>query len=134
MKNGAVVLLSGGLDSTVNFYAALKEANAYESLAQKTNNPKYWDLYDKKIQEAEKLESESYERRKELAKIKTVDIPDELNFHVVDAKGKTPQELSKDGDIDSWLQKQLDDAKKAKKAGVKPEGKPEGKSEAKTVS
>ena len=27
MKSGAIVLLSGGLDSTVNFYAALKESN-----------------------------------------------------------------------------------------------------------
>ena len=27
MKNGAVVLLSGGLDSTVNLYAAVKESN-----------------------------------------------------------------------------------------------------------
>ena len=32
MKSGAVVLLSGGLDSTVNFYAALKECNVKMAL------------------------------------------------------------------------------------------------------
>jgi len=32
MKSGAVVLLSGGLDSTVNFYATLKEANVKMAL------------------------------------------------------------------------------------------------------
>jgi len=32
MKSGAIVLLSGGLDSTVNFYATLKEANVKAAL------------------------------------------------------------------------------------------------------
>jgi 7-cyano-7-deazaguanine synthase len=32
MKSGAIVLLSGGLDSTVNFYATLKEANVKMAL------------------------------------------------------------------------------------------------------
>jgi hypothetical protein len=37
---------------------------------------------------------------------------------VIDAGGKTPQELSTNADIDSWLNSQLKKAKKSGKQGV----------------
>jgi hypothetical protein len=97
---------------------AYKEADELEKIAKKTNKESDWDKYDKKIEEAEKLADyeKTFERRKK-ANVKEVKIEGDL--YEVDAKGKSPQELSKEGDIDSWLDEQIQEAKKLGKDGVK---------------
>ena len=105
--------------------AALKEAEKLEKIAQKTNKKSDWEKHDAKLAEAEKLDQSgaSYERRQKMATIHTADIPDDANLLIVDAKGKTPWELSAEsskGDtIDSWLDKHITKAQKLGKAGVK---------------
>jgi len=76
-----------------------------------------WDAYDEHLRKAEELDTydKSLERRKEVS-IKEVVLSGD--FMEVDAGGKTPQELSEDENIDSWLSDQLKQAKRLKKDGV----------------
>ena len=97
----------------------LKEAERLERIAQRSNKQADWDKYDEAVREAEALEASSYDRRVANAKLLQVDIPDETKFLEVDAKGKTPAQLSAEGDIDSWLQQQLRNARRQNKEGVK---------------
>lgn len=99
---------------------AMAEADALERIAQRTGRAEDWAKVDAKTLEAETLAgyAETFQRRQGAAVLKT-DIPDNLNWHEVDAKGLSPQELSRDGDIDSWLMQQINKAKKAGKDGVK---------------
>ena len=96
----------------------LEEADKLEQIAQRTNKQQDWDKYDAVLEEAEKLEAGAYDRRIAKAQVMEVDIPDATDLFVVDAKGKTPQELSAAGDIDSWLKNQLAMARKKGKQGV----------------
>lgn len=97
----------------------LKEADRLEKIAQRSNKKEDWDNYDAALRQAEELESGSYDRRVTNARLLKVDIPDETSFLEVDAKGKTPAQLSAQGDIDSWLKVQLQKAKRENKQGVK---------------
>ena len=99
--------------------AKLREAEKLEKIAQRTGKQSDWERYDNALLEAESLEQTSYERREQLAKLLEVDIPDDTDFMVLDAKGMTPAQLSKNQDIDSWLNSQLKNAKREGKAGVK---------------
>lgn len=97
----------------------LKEAERLERIAQRSNKQADWDKYDEALREAEALEASSFDRRVANAKLLQVDIPDETKFLEIDAKGKTPAQLSAEGDIDSWLQQQLRNARRQNKEGVK---------------
>lgn len=99
--------------------AKLLEAEKLEKIAQRTGKQSDWEKYDNALLEAENLEKTAYDRRSQLAKLLEVDIPDDTDFMVLDAKGMTPAQLSKNEDIDSWLNKQLKAAKRQGKAGVK---------------
>jgi hypothetical protein len=96
----------------------LEEADKLEQIAQRTNKQQDWDKHYAVLEEAEKLEAGAYDRRIAKAQVMEVDIPDATDLFVVDAKGKTPQELSAAGDIDSWLKNQLAMARKKGKQGV----------------
>lgn len=96
----------------------LEEADKLERIAQRTNKQQDWDKHYAALEEAEKLEAGAYDRRIAKAQVMEVDIPDATDLFVVDAKGKTPQELSAAGDIDSWLKNQLAMARKKGKQGV----------------
>lgn len=96
----------------------LEEADKLEQIAQRTNKQQDWDKHYAALEEAEKLEAGAYDRRIAKAQVMEVDIPDATDLFVVDAKGKTPQELSAAGDIDSWLKNQLAIARKKGKQGV----------------
>ena len=96
----------------------LEEADALEKIAQRTGKDADWQRHYNALEEAEKLDAGAYERRMQNARLMEVDIPDETQLMVVDAKGKTPQELSASGDMDSWLKSQLNKAKKLGKQGV----------------
>lgn len=93
------------------------EADRVEKIAQKSGKESDWLKYDKITQELEKLDTydANFERRK-LANVK--EVVAKGDFYKVDAKGKTPQELSSDGDIDSWLNVQVEKAKKLGKDGI----------------
>lgn len=97
----------------------LKEAEQVMKLAQKTGEEKYWDLYNDLIIKSEDLSTyeNTYQRRQEMANVKEAYVKGD--FLEVDAKGKTPQELSSDEDIDSWLNQKVQQAKKEGKAGLK---------------
>ena len=97
--------------------AALAEAEKAEKVAQRSGLDSDWKKYDEFIAKSEELAAydATFERRK-LANIKEAFVDGE--FLEVDAEGKTPQELSDEGDIDSWLQAQLDEAKAQGKDGV----------------
>ena len=97
---------------------ALDEADKLEKIAQKSGKEIDWKKYDTKVAEYEELATyeNSFNRRKE-ASVKEATIKGDL--YEVDAKGKSPQELSKEGDIDSWLNEQIDKAKKLGKDGLK---------------
>lgn len=97
---------------------AMAEADVLEKIAQRSGKQSDWAKHDAKVVEMEELASydNSFERRKQ-ANVKDVVINGDL--YEVDAKGKTPMELSKEGDIDSWLNDQLEKAKKLGKDGVK---------------
>ena len=97
----------------------LKEAERLERIAQRSNKQADWDKYDDALRQAEALEASSYDRRAANAKLLQVDIPDETKFLEIDAEGKTPAQLSAEGDIDSWLQQQLRTAQRQNKEGVK---------------
>lgn len=99
--------------------AKLREAEKLEKIAQRTGKQSDWEKYDNALLEAEGLEQTSYERRAQSARLLEVDIPDDTDFMVLDAKGMTPAQLSKNQDIDSWLNSQLKNAKRQGKAGVK---------------
>jgi hypothetical protein len=96
----------------------LEEADKLERIAQRTNKQQDWDKHYAALEKAEKLEAGAYDRRIAKAQVMEVDIPDATDLFVVDAKGKTPQELSAAGDIDSWLKNQLAMARKKGKQGV----------------
>jgi len=93
------------------------DAEKAETIAKKSGLTKDWEKYDDIVKEYEDLSSydKTFERRK-LANVKEATV--EGDFYKVDAKGKTPQELSSEGDIDSWLNQQLEKAKSMGKDGV----------------
>jgi hypothetical protein len=74
--------------------------------------------YYRLVREAGDLEKNAFERRVANARLMEVDIPDNTKMMVIDAKGKTPFELSMNEDTDSWLKMQLDRAKRLGKQGV----------------
>jgi len=77
--------------------------------------------YYKMAQEAADIaadEKSAWERRAANSRLLEVDIPDDTKMLVIDAKGKTPFELSMNEDTDSWLKAQLERAKRLKKQGV----------------
>jgi hypothetical protein len=76
------------------------------------------DEYYRLVREAGELEENAYARREANARLLEVDIPDNTNMLVIDAKGKTPFELSMNKDTDSWLKTQLDRAKRSGKQGI----------------
>jgi hypothetical protein len=96
----------------------LKEADALEKIAQRSGKESDWQRHYDALEQAEKLETGAYERRMQNARLLEVDIPDESDLMVIDAGGRTPQELSARGDMDSWLSSQLKKAKKSGKQGV----------------
>ncbi len=82
--------------------------------AQKSGD---WGDYDKLVVKQEALaNSDEMFKRRSNANVKEATVNGDL--YEVDAKGKTPQELSKDGSIDSWLNQQLDKARQLGKDGV----------------
>jgi len=96
----------------------LKQADEAEKLAQKTGKESDWAKYDKLIEESEKLaEYDATFKRREMANVKEAYVKGE--FLEIDAKGKTPQELSTDDNIDSWLNSKIKEAIKKNKAGLK---------------
>jgi len=105
---------------------ALEKASALEKKAQmlqaqgKTKEAnKLFDEADKFVVQAEELDKydATFERRK-LADVKEVVLKEGLKLQEIDAKGKTPQELSADDDIDSWLNSKILEAKKSGKDGL----------------
>lgn len=97
---------------------ALEDANKLEKIAQKSGKSSDWDAYDKAMIKAEELDTyDAQFNRRQFANVKEATIKGD--FYEVDAKGKTPQELSKDDNIDSWLNEQISIAKKQGKDGVK---------------
>jgi hypothetical protein len=97
----------------------LKQAEEAEKIAQKTGKESDWEKYDKLVEESEKLAEydATFERRQKKAKVKEAYVKG--NFLEIDAEGKTPQELSSDSDIDSWLNSKIKEAIKKNKAGLK---------------
>ncbi len=76
-----------------------------------------WDEYDRLLQIAEDMDSsDGRATLRENAQVMGVYLSGD--FLEVDAEGKTPQELSEDNDVDSWLSDQLDRAKRLGKDGV----------------
>jgi hypothetical protein len=93
------------------------EIDAAEKIAQKSGSQSDWSKYDNLISKQEDLASyEKTFQRRSLANVKEARLRGD--FYTVDAQGKTPQELSADGNIDSWLNSQLDKAKRMGKDGV----------------
>jgi hypothetical protein len=97
---------------------ALDEADALEKIAKRSGKNADWQKYDAKIAEMEDLAKyDNTFKRREQANVKEVVIDGDL--YEIDAKGKSPQELSSDENIDSWLDEQLQEAKRLGKDGVK---------------
>jgi hypothetical protein len=96
----------------------LKEADALERVARRSGKESDWQKHYDALEEAEKLEAGGYERKMQNARLLEVDIPDKSDLMIIDAAGKTPQELSANADIDSWLSAQLKKAKQSGKQGV----------------
>lgn len=95
----------------------LDEADQVEKIAKKTGKNSDWDKHNDLLRQAEDLDSyESTFSRRKNANVKQVKLNGD--FYTIDAKGKTPQELSDEGDIDSWLNQKLLEAKKMGKDGV----------------
>ena len=96
----------------------LEQQKVLEKIAQKSGSNSDWAKVDKLTQEIDDLGGyeATYQRRIDNANVKEAVVNGD--FMVVDAKGKTPQEMSKDGDIDSWLNTQLEKGKKMGKDGV----------------
>lgn len=88
--------------------APVKEAMRKADEAEARND---WDAYDEHLAEAERLEGETFELRKN-AKVLNTYLKIESPL-VVDAEGMTPQDLSdNDNDnVDSWLSNQIQAAK-----------------------
>lgn len=97
----------------------LKEADEVEKLAKKTNDPKLWEKYDELVIKAEELSdyNATYERRIKDAKV--IDSYVEGKFLEVDAQNKTPQDLSSDSNIDSWLNSKVKEAVEGGYDGLK---------------
>jgi len=95
----------------------MEAANKQEKIAQKTGKKEDWDKHDELMRQAEEADNADnrFERRKN-ANVKEAVLHGD--FLTVDAEGKTPQELSKDNDIDSWLNEQIKIAKKQGKDGI----------------
>jgi hypothetical protein len=99
---------------------ALDEANRLEKIAQKSGKQSDWAKHDEMVVESERLaEYENTFNRRKGANVMDVTLPKDLKIKVLDAKGKSPQELSSEGDIDSWLDLQVTQAKKAGYDGLK---------------
>lgn len=100
----------------------IKEVEKIEKMLEAIDDPKQKremsNEYYRLVREAGELEKNSFERRVANARLFEVDIPDETKMLVIDAKGKTPYELSMNEDTDSWLKMQLERARKLKKQGV----------------
>lgn len=94
-----------------------RQADELDKIARKSGKESDWAKYDKVIEEMEKLDTyDANFKRRELANVKEAVL--DGDFYKVDAKGKSPQELSADGDIDSWLSLQVKKAKELKKDGL----------------
>lgn len=96
----------------------LEQQKTLERIAQKSGKESDWAKVDeitKQVEELDKYEA-TYQRRLANANVKEAVV--DGDFMKVDAKGKSPQELSAEGDIDSWLNEQLDKARKLGKDGV----------------
>lgn len=95
----------------------MREADELEKIAQKSGLEKDWLKHDELVRKIDDMGGydETFARRSNANVKESVVTGD---FYKVDAKGKTPQELSSEGDIDSWLNEQLDIAKKQNKDGV----------------
>lgn len=102
-------------DGPIN--ALKKQQEEAEKLAQKTNKPEDFDKVDEFTEQIENLDSSAVraENRKK-ANVKEAIL--DGDFLRVDAGGKTPQELSEDNNIDSWLASTLEKARKQGKDGV----------------
>lgn len=96
-----------------------EEAEKLEKIAQRSGKESDWKKYDALVAEAEKLAEydATYQRRLDLANVKEAYVKGD--FLEVDAKGKTPQELSSDENIDSWLNSKVKEAQAQGKAGLK---------------
>jgi hypothetical protein len=96
----------------------MRQHAALEKIAQKSGKNSDWLKVDNLTQKIDDLGGyeATYDRRVN-AKVKDVSIKGD--FLEVDAKGKTPQELGQNGDIDSWLNQQLEKARKLNKIGLK---------------
>ena len=96
----------------------LEKQKTLEKIAQKSGKESDWVKVDditKQVEELDKYDA-TYQRRLANANVKEVIV--DGDFMKVDAKGKSPRELSAEGDIDSWLNEQLDKARKLGKDGV----------------
>lgn len=95
------------------------EAEKLEKIAQKSGKDSDWKKYEDLIMEAEDLASydKTYQRRLDNATV--LEAYTDADFLEIDAKGKTPQELSTDEDIDSWLNSKVKEAKNKSKDGLK---------------
>lgn len=94
-----------------------RQADELDKIARKSGKESDWEKYDKVVEEMEKLDTyDANFKRRELANVKEAVL--DGDFYKVDAKGKSPQELSADGDIDSWLSLQVKKAKDLKKDGL----------------
>lgn len=95
----------------------LEQHKVLEKVAQKSGKNSDWAKVDALTQKIDDLGGydATYNRRAN-ASVKDAVIKGDLLK--VDAKGKSPQELSADGNIDSWLNQQLEKAKKLGKDGV----------------
>ena len=111
-KAYAVYAAENGVINTV-----MAQAKKAETKAQKTKKNSDWDIYDALLGKAEELDKydATHDRRKS-ANVKEFTIKGD--FLEVDAENKTPQELSDEGDIDSWLYEQLREARRTGKDGV----------------
>jgi len=98
---------------------AIKEAGDIEKIAQRSGKKSDWVKYDKAVKKYEDLATydNTYKRRQDLANVKEAYVKGD--FLEIDAKGKTPQELSTDANIDSWLNNKVKEAQKSGKAGLK---------------
>jgi len=77
-----------------------------------------WAEYDRLLSEAEGLDTQAAQSElRKNAKVLPVYLAGD-NFLEVDAKGKTPQELSDEGDTDSWLVEKISEGKAGGHDGV----------------
>ena len=99
--------------------ALLDKADAQEKIAQRTGKSEDWDKVDELMRQSEELDTyEKANERREGSEVKEVVLKDGLDLLEIDAEGKTPQELSEETDIDSWLSAQVEEAKSLGKDGL----------------